>query len=220
MLTKDDFNAADFYSNAVFSGDSVLSHFYWMVPYYDKETFGGSKFLVAASYSLREALWADSKLHPMYQGESRQIWKSMELIQPERVFLFFGLNDIAITGVEGHINNYKKTIGYIKEAVPGVKIYIISITPMRADSEGKYLNNTSIDNTNLALQELCAENGYGYIDVATMLKDETGALNLEYSDGTNVHLVKSAYLLWKEVLVDYAKEQLLLEYYEANVETE
>lgn len=86
--TKEDFVAADFFEDTVFAGDSVLSHFYWKVPFYDKENFGGSDFLVAVSYSVREALKpvSETSIHPMYKGEQRQIWDSMELLNPKRVF--------------------------------------------------------------------------------------------------------------------------------------
>ena len=84
--------------------------------------------------------------------------------------------------------------------------------------EGKYLNNSIIQEVNSLLQEYCIENNFGYIDVSTALWDEKGALNTEYSDGTNVHLTKSAYLLWKEAMVNYGKEVLLMEYKERMAE--
>ena len=216
-LTKDDFNANDFFKNSVFAGDSVLSHFYWKVPFYDKETFGGSEFLVAVSYSAREALKEQSDIHPMYKGEQKQIWESMKLIEPDRVFLFFGLNDIGVSGVDGFVKNYQTLIDNIKTAVPDAKLYILSTTPMRADFEKeKGLNNAKITEANGIMQEYCEQNNIGFIDIATMLLLEDGTLNLDYSDGkTNVHLNKTAYLMWKDVLVDYAKEQLLAEYYES-----
>lgn len=214
-VTTDDFDAADFFKGALFSGDSVMSHFYWKVPYYDKETFGGSTFIAAPNYSLRAALDVNSDLHPMYKGESKPIWENMKIVEPSRVFLFFGLNDIGITGVDKFIENYDAILQKIREVNPQVKVYILSITPMRADSEKKSLNNARIIESNDRIRTFCQENGVGYIDVATQLQDETGALNVEYSDGTNVHLTKNAYLLWKEVLVQYAKEQLMAEFYES-----
>ncbi|MBP3610364.1 MAG: hypothetical protein J6J42_08530 [Lachnospiraceae bacterium] len=213
-LTKDDFNGADFLTDAVFAGDSVMSHFYWKVPVYDKENFGESDFLVAVSYSAREALKEVSDIHPMYKGEQRPIWESMKLIEPKRVFLFFGLNDIGISGVEGFAENYKTLIGNVREAVPEAKLYVISTTPMRADCEGKNLNNANITAANGLMQTYCAENNIGYIDVASLLMDDTGALNTEYSDGTNVHLTTPAYEMWRDALLDYGKEVLLNEYYE------
>ncbi len=220
--TKEDFHINDFFVDSVFSGDSVMSHFYWMVPYYDEETFGGCYFLGKSGYSVREALKLNSEIHPMYQGEQRQIWESMKLIEPapKRIFLFFGFNDIGIDGMKGFMNNYDKLIGHIKEAVPDIKVYIIGLTPMRADMEGRVLNNSIIREANGLLQEYCLENNFGYIDVASDLTDEGGALNTKYSDGTNVHLTKSAYLLWKDALVEYGKEVLLIEYNEAMAEVE
>lgn len=214
-VTPDDFNAADFFEGGLFSGDSVMSHFYWRVPYYDKENFGGSTFIAAPNYSLRAALDVNSELHPMYKGESLPLWENMKIVKPSRVFLFFGLNDIGITGVDKFIDNYDALLKKIRDVDPNVKVYILSITPMRADSEKKGLNNTRIAAANDAIRTFCQEKGLGYIDVATQLQDETGALNVKYSDGTNVHLTKDAYLLWKEVLVQYAKEQLMAEYLES-----
>lgn len=214
-VTLDDFNAADFFDGAMFSGDSVMSHFYWRVPYYDKENFGGSTFIAAPNYSLRAALDVNSELHPMYKGESKTIWDNMKIVKPSRVFLFFGLNDIGITGVNKFIGNYGSLLKKIRDVDPNVKVYILSITPMRADSETKHLYNAKITEANSKIQTFCQENGVGYIDVATRLLDETGALNVKYSDGTNVHLTKDAYLLWKEDLIQYAKEQLMAEYLEA-----
>ncbi len=213
-VTVDDFNAADFFDGAVFSGDSVMSHFYWKVPYKDKETFGKSQFLVAVSYSVREALKpvSETSIHPMYKGEQRPIWESMKLMEAKRVILFYGLNDIGINGVDGFLKNYKKLISNIKAELPEVKVYIISTTPMRADMEKDILNNENIALADEKLKEYCAEEGLGYIDIASHLMDETGALQERYSDGTNVHQTIEAYELWKELLVKYAKEQLLEEY--------
>lgn len=216
-MTKDDFKAVDFFNDAVFVGDSVLSHFYLTIPIQDKETFGTSKNLTVVSYSVREALKEESDIHPMYQGERRQVWETMKLMDAKRVLLFFGLNDIGVSGVEGFVENYKTLVANIKEAVPEAKVYIISISPMRADKEGTRLNNAKITEANGLIKEYAQQEGIGYIDVATMLLDENGAMNTEYSDGeTNVHLNKKAYLMWKDVLADYAKEELLAEYEAAN----
>lgn len=217
--TKEDFAAADFFKDAVFIGDSVLSHFYLTVPIQDKETFGGSKNLTVVSYSVREALKEESDIHPMYQGERKPVWETLKSMEAKRVLLFFGLNDIGISGTEGFAENYKALIAKIKEAVPAAKLYIISITPMRADKEGTRLNNAKITEANGLIKEYAQEEGIGYIDVATMLLDQNGAMDTQYSDGeTNVHLNKKAYLMWKDVLAEYAKEELLAEYEAAEEE--
>lgn len=214
VLTVDDFDAADFFNGSVFAGDSVLSHFYWKVPFNEKELFGGSNFLVAVSYSAREALKpiSETSVHPPYKGEQQLIWDSMAMMEAKRVVLFFGLNDIGVDGVDGFCENYQKLISNVQEAVPNAKIYLISTTPMRADSETKNLTNANITAANEKMQQYCEENGFGFIDIATSLMDENGALQEQYSDGTNVHQTKAAYLVWKDILVQYAKEQLLLEY--------
>lgn len=211
-ITKEDININDFFVDSVFAGDSVMSHFYWMAVHSNK-IFDGSTFLVKISYALREALKTDSDFHPMYQGKQIPIWESMKLMpsKPKRVFLFFGLNDIGITGVDGFLENYKKMVAHLQETVPDIKIYILSVTPMRADCEKEILNNVNITKANEALKEYCLNNNIGYIDVATMLLDEDGALDVKYSDGTNVHLTKDAYALWREVLVEYGTEVLLSE---------
>ena len=215
-LTLDDFKPGEFFKSSLFCGDSVMSHFYWAVTSKDPENFSGSTFLAVPNYALRHALNVDSDLHPMYQGECKPIWENMKIIKPTRIFLFFGLNDIGAIGIDRFMEDYPKLLQKIKEVDPEVKVYILSITPMRADFEKKSLNNALIDEANRRIQIFCKDYGLGYIDVATILKDKNGALDDKYSDGkTNVHFQWGTYTLWKEVLVQYAKEQLMAEALEA-----
>ena len=215
-VTLDDFKAGDFFKSSLFCGDSVMSHFYWATTSKDPENFAGSTFLAVPNYALRHALNEKSDLHPLYKGECKPIWENMKIIKPTRIFLFFGLNDIGAVGVDRFMEDYPVLLKKIKETDPEVKVYILSITPMRADFEKKSLNNALIDKANDRIQVFCKENGLGYIDVATMLKDKNGALDSKYSDGkTNVHFQWGTYELWKKVLVQYAKEQLMAEALEA-----
>ena len=109
----------------------------------------------------------------------------------------------------------------IKEAVPDAKFYILSITPIREDMQvpGK-LCTENINKANVALEKMCADNGWTYVDVAENLRDENGHLILalpdgtKLSDGTNVHLTKAAYAFWDEALENLAREELRKEYYE------
>ena len=157
---------------------------------------------------------------PKRGGEPVNLWNAIAWSGKTRVIMFFGLNDIGWTGIDWFITNYKAVIANIKWASPNAKFYILSITPMRKDMEvGDRLCNEKIHQANERLKEMCEENGWTYVDVASKLCDPEGNLILELpdgtkiSDGTNVHLTKAGYVFWDEALEQLAREELRKEYY-------
>lgn len=223
-VTPDDFDPVDFFNDVMFTGDSVMANYRYSAPYSRKDIYGEKqRWLAEISYAARDAILDGvQKTDPKYDGERRKLWDSIHMVGRKRLLMFFGFNDIGITGVDGFIENYKTLIDKILAKNPDVKIYIVGTTPMRKDMQGKNLNNKNIIKANEKLKVLCEERGYGYIDIATRLMTEDGNLKLEYSDGSNVHLNNDGYKIWNTVLKKYAKEQLMKEYLEsmANEEKE
>ena len=87
-------------------------------------------FLAAGSFSANNALWdvGEESVHPVYQGEQRQIWDSISMMGSKKVFIMLGMNDLNITGLEGSCEIYQELIGKIKESNPDVEIHIMSMT--------------------------------------------------------------------------------------------
>ncbi len=222
-----EFNPADFFADAVYCGDSCMNFYMWRGnSYVHPDIFGkfnANNWYAVNSYCVRlavkntsELTEAEAAMVPKFGGDPCNLWDVIPALGKHRVFLFFGLNDIGVTGVDGFLDNYKTLIDKIKATGFDTKIYILSITSMRKDKQSTTggLTNAKIKEANEKLVKMCEENGWTFVDVASKLRDENYDLLLEYSDGTNVHITKEGYVFWDEAMEKLAREELRKEYYE------
>lgn len=196
-----------FYDNSVFVGDSVMYGFERYIKA-RPGTLGDPFFLTAGSFAARielEEITAESP-HPVYQGQKIHVSDALPLIGADKVFLFFGLNDIGMVGVDQTVANYQTVINNIRAKAPDIKVYIISTTYMAAGSELRTLNNANIKLLNEALAANAPTWGVGYIDIAKYMYDSQGCMVEGYSSDGYVHITASAYDLWVGVLRDYASK--------------
>ena len=204
-----------FFDDAVFVGDSISlgwRNYVMSMRKTDSLFFGGSdgaQFLVSGSLGAGNSLWevTSESVHPSYQGEQMQLWKSIPLIGAKKVFVMFGLNDVALYGVEQTVENFDTLFSKIKEAVPDVQFYVLSATYVK---DGRYGQLTSADlrSLNLALIDFCAQNGYEFINIADALADADGNLKANYCSDGSVHQTNEAYGVWTALLKGYAASQL------------
>lgn len=198
---------AAYYGDSVFIGDSIMLGFrnYCMKQKKDS-VLSGAQFLTVGGYSANNAIKpvTDKNIHPLYKGKKYQVWDAVSLMGAKRAFLLLGMNDISILGLEGARDRYKEVIDKIQETCPGIEIHIISVT-YTLEGQGKTkLNNTNIAKYNKLLQEMAAENGWSYIDLATPLSDGKGNLAKGACSDGFVHLSRSAYGIWEKELIGYA----------------
>ncbi len=200
----------DFYSNSVFVGDSVMLGFRNYAMKNADTYLGEIQFLASGSFSVNNALQPPSSTstHPIYNGKQRYIEESIALMKVDRVFLFFGINDIALAELPDVCDKYAELIGRIQEQSPDVEIYIISATYTIEGMGGKKLNNENLATLNTMMQERASENGWGYIDIMSALDDGKGNLAQEYCSDGHLHQNTAAYDVWSEVLREYARTQL------------
>ena len=176
------------------------------------ETYGlsNTRFLCEGSYGVGHALEpiSDSSLHPVYGGEQCYIWDAVKKMGAKKVFILFGLNDISIWGVQGTADNYAEVISNIRRESPETEIYVISAMYMFKGSEREKLNNKNIYALNKLLAEMCRENGYEFVNIASNLIDEGGFLPKEYCSDNYVHQTYSAYAVWADVLRSLAARHI------------
>ncbi len=116
-------------------------------------------------------------------------------MQPQRVILTFGTNDLSPSySTEKFIENYEEGILAIVEAYPRVDIIVNSIPPLGQQHSNQSLTQTQVDEYNAGLVEMCERNGWKYLNSAEVLKDSnTGYAKNGYvisSDG--IHLTEEA----------------------------
>ncbi len=208
FTAEEEAKLASFYANTVLAGDSVLLGFRNYCrsagPLMQK-----LQFLAAGSYSLHNAFWEISgkSVHPIYQGAQHKLWDSVGMIMPNRIFLFFGINDMAF-GVDDSVTLYEELIARVKEADPAARIYLISATYVLEGTGKKGLNNSNLARFNQIMMQKAAANGWGYVDMATPTSDGRGNLMPSCCSDGHLHQTKSAYVIWERVLKEYALREI------------
>lgn len=205
---------ASFFDDAVFVGDSVslgLNYYVSDQRNYG-ECLGQAKFLTSGSLGSGHAVAAVSSesLHPTYRGEKRRIEDSIAVMQAKKVFIMLGMNDIALYGIDKSLENYKELVDCIIEKNPGIQIYAQSCTPMAQGCERSMLNNRSIKKYNTALQTLCTQNGWNYVDVHSVVTDADGFLRSDYcSDPSSmgIHFTPTGCAAWVNYLLNYVNNR-------------
>ena len=197
-----------FYADSVLVGDSVMLGFRNYVQRSGDPFLKSIGILCAGSFSVHNAFDPVSagSVHPVYQGAKRPVWESIALMGRKHVFLFFGLNDIALDDSTPAL--YDRLVAKISEASPDAQINIISMTYVAEGAGKKRLNNDNIRRFNSEMKKMAAEKGWGFVDMANPLADGNGNLAAAYCSDRYVHQTTAAYQVWTQVLRQYAKEVL------------
>ncbi|MCI1965802.1 MAG: GDSL-type esterase/lipase family protein [Oscillospiraceae bacterium] len=193
-----------FLNGSVFVGDSVtlkLKNYVTKRRKSDPGFFGTAAFLTAGSMGSGNALKPISQdsIHPYYNGEKSLLEDSAVKIGADKVYLMFGINDVAPYGVDGAAKNLETLAKRFCDKIPNVKIYIQSATPMLADKQQKTLNNPNLERYNKLVSEICKKQGWYFLDVASVMRDSTGALKAEYCsdpDDLGLHFTDTACEVW------------------------
>ena len=197
-----------YFSESLLIGDSVMTGYEFYCRSHEAGPVSEAKFLASGSLSAHNALWtiSSASVHPVYMGEKRYLWDSIRMIAPKRAFFFLGLNDMNMGS--DSVERYKELIDRILAETPDLEIHIISTTYTLAGISSGHLNNDNIRAFNTAMQELAAQEGWGFVDLAEPLSDGNGNLLPAYCSDRYVHHTNAAYAVWTQVLTDYALTQI------------
>ena len=180
---------ASWFDDAVFVGDSVTLKLSY---YADYGSLGNADFLCAGSLGYNNAQWGydhPDNVHPVYNGIKYTVEDGAAMLQPKKIFIMLGMNDIGLYGVDGAVEGMKSLTAKIQQRCPDAVIYVQSVTPMLSYKQLSDLNNTTIDAFDQAIQPICQERGYIYLDVASAVNDGYGNLMEAYcSDATAMGL--------------------------------
>lgn len=199
-----------YFDGSVFIGDSVMQGYGNYAMRRGGSCLGRMQFLAAVSFSVFNALRpvTAGSTHPLFMGQKRYVWESAGMLQPKRVFLFFGLNDIDMGPLESTCARYAQVIANIKTYCPEAEIHIMSMTYIRPNRAKGRLNNPTIRQFNGMLAQMALDNGWGYVNVADAIADGNGDLSAAFCSDGYCHLNTGAYDMWTAVLREYARAQM------------
>lgn len=200
-----------YYDKAVFVGDSIMEGYRNYALSTTASIANQSDFLAIKNFTTTMANnpTANASRQPMYQGEHREVWESIALMDVDKVFLMFGTNDLVVHNPERTFNDYMTLINKIRERNPNVEIHIISMTPTSRSCNKGSLNRDGVITLNSYLQANQLDYSYGYVDVHSALADAEGYLSSELCSDGEVHQKRSAYSgPWDSTLYDYAVHKI------------
>ena len=204
---------ASWFDNAVFIGDSVSVG----LEYYQNSTkaLGNATMLCAVSFNAINALLpvSSTSLHPSYKGVKRLLEDNIKACGAKNVYIMLGMNGLTYS-VDYTMERMETMINNILKKNPSVNIIIESVTPMTNNSYliARYgYSNNRINQFNERLKKLCAKRKWYYVDVASALKDSSGALRTDFcSDNYDmgIHVTNAACAAWVEYLKTHVPDDL------------
>lgn len=200
---------ASVFDDAVIIGDSVtlkLSLYVSNQKNKGNYPLGQAKFLCSGSLGYNNALWAvnaKDNVHPRYNGTKYRIPDGVKATGANKVFIMLGMNDFMLYGMDGTIDAAETLIGEILQKSPDAKIYVQSVTPIIASKESGSKTNANVRTLNTKLRAMCNKYGWMYLDVASVMVDDNGALKSSYCgdpDTMGIHFTDAACKAWIEYL--------------------
>ncbi len=200
-----------FFDDAVFIGDSVslkLQLYIQAQKQQNNYPLGQAQFLTAGSLGSGNALWevSDKSVHPTYQGTKMLLEDAVAASGAQKVYIMLGMNDVGLYGIDQSVDNMQTLLKNIQAKSPNAVFYVQSATPMVDGRQQEDLNNANLTAYNEKLAAMCATNGYNYIDVASVLTDETGGLIREYCsdpDDMGIHFTDTGCQVWIDYLAKH-----------------
>ena len=188
----------DYFDDAVFIGDSRIVSLYEYSDWKEATYYCSSGMTLGGVFKDPTGRWKDGN------------WKvdiadALQQEQYKKVYIMLGINDMGVGDLNYFINHYTDMVNQIHEWQPDAIIYIMSIMNVSAerDAQGDYINNEAIRVRNERLKELDNGRDTFYLDVNSVVCDESGCLNAEYTfDG--VHLYAQYVPLWTDYLKTHA----------------
>ena len=121
-------------------------------------------------------------------------------LRPDAVVFLGGCNDIRHgTAVSEVIENISEIIGRLKTALPENPVIVQSLYPLNTDVGGVFKNSPGeatvekLQDANGQIEALCEAMGVTFVDMYSMLADDTGKIKKEYVLPDGLHIRPATY---------------------------
>ncbi len=130
-------------------------------------------------------------------GQELKLVDLLELTQPEYICITLGVNGVSFMSEDYFKQSYTSLVLKIQEVSPSTKIVLNSIYPVTVGYEAKKngINNQKITAANGWVREIAINCGVSFLDSASALRNENGALPDSYTNGDGLHLTGESFRL-------------------------
>ena len=116
------------------------------------------------------------------------IAQAVAKMKPRRVVIMLGTNDNGMN-TEDFISNYTALVQAIQESYPYTDIIVNTVPPVPANHANyPHMDQTKIDDFNMALLSMCEQMGLKFLNSAEALKDANGYGREDYYQTGDIHL--------------------------------
>ena len=116
------------------------------------------------------------------------IAQAVAKMKPRRVVIMLGTNDTGMS-VDEFIKNYTSLVQAIQESYPYTDIIVNTVPPVPANHANyPHMDQTKIDDFNMALLSMCEQMGLKFLNSAEALKDANGYGREDYYQTGDIHL--------------------------------
>jgi len=181
-VTPENSNYKEFFKDDAFLGDSISEG----LSYYD--FLDDNRVIAGKGLSIIKGIDESDKIIAL---------------QPHRVFILFGVNDIDDrTPSSWLVEQYTTLVVKLKTKLPNSKIYVISILPVLEKLvNNPHINNVHINECNLGLINMASLEDVNYINLGALLNDS----NKNLYEGDGIHYKSDFYTLWLDNLESVCK---------------
>lgn len=181
---SEDYNKS-FFADDLFIGDSITTGFSLY------GVLNPKNVAAAVGYTPYKAL---NNSIDLGNGVTDTAYNYAVSMQPKRIFIMLGSN--GITAAASMEDSYRSLVEKLQANCPDSTVYIMSVTPVTSDSStaaSAGIDNSMIKSFNKYLKELAAEKGVTYIDLYTLLSDDSGYFLHEYAENDGLHFKGATY---------------------------
>lgn len=184
LLTETPDAGEEYLSQTLFLGDSNT------VRLYNNGLISLQQFCAKEGIGLHSAL--QEGIVSFKNNDNRYtIPQAVAMMKPRRVVLTLGTNDTGMA-VQDFINNYTALVQAIQASYPYTDIIVNTVPPVPVDHANyPQIEQTKIDDFNMALLTMCEQLGVKFLNSAEALKDEAGYGRAEYYGAGDIHLKNS-----------------------------
>ncbi len=183
----------DYFSDALFIGDSRTEGFFMYTGIQNIEAYYSKGLNI-------EDIYKDKIVK--LDGKKLTVLEALEKKQYGKIYIMFGVNELGWAFDYLFQEQYAKLVDDIIALQPNAIIYVQNILPISAkrSATDKIYNNDNVNHFNDLIVEFCqARPQVVYLDVASSVKDETGALP-EGASTDGVHCNKDYCMMWYNYL--------------------
>ncbi len=186
----------DYFDDALFIGNSLIVGLQKTVPL-------NARYFATVGLNVSQVF--TKEVIPLTDGTKTTIDHAIELVDFNKVYLMFGVNELGWGSITSFIDYYGKLIDRIREVNPSALVYVQSVLPVNEEKWAKSpdyqscINNVAVATFNQKIVEMCEDKYAYFVNVAEVLTDETGNLFPEAtSDG--IHIGAAFSTRWVEYL--------------------